>query len=83
MNDGIIALVLVLMFIDLMLSIFVFAVNFGNGDYYAGCPFQLYRNSKLNFFGVMLEFLLLFCIAPLYYLLWGAYWLLHVGRKEK
>lgn len=49
---------------------------------YRQCPRDLYDNTKLNWFGVIVAFLGLFLLFPVYYLLLGLYWLFHVGRKE-
>lgn len=50
---------------------------------YYGCPNYIYRNSKLNKFGVFLLFLFFLILVPLYYLMWFVYWICHVGRKEE
>lgn len=49
---------------------------------YCCCPKYIYDNSDLNVFGVIIVFLLLFALMPLYYVLWFGYWLIHVGRKK-
>ena len=52
-----------------------------NYKYYY-CPQYIYDNSTFNVFGVLLMFLLMFIMIPLYYLLWFGYWICHVGRKD-
>ena len=48
---------------------------------YFGCPKYIYDHSKLNVFGVIGSSIILFCLIPLYYILWFLYWIGHVGRK--
>lgn len=59
---------------SMILSISLFLVTFSYDKYY-GCPKQIYRNSDASWLGVFLLFIFLFISMPLYYILWGTYYL--------
>ena len=67
--------------ISTFVSIGIFILTKDEKYMYYYCPKWIYKNTKCNIFGVLLIFLLLFILAPVYYLLWFIYWLCHVGRK--
>lgn len=66
-------------------AIVSFVIFFGDLIFDTGVnkisPPDLYKNSTLNKFGVFVISLLIFIIAPVYYILSVGYWLCHVGRK--
>lgn len=50
---------------------------------YAELPNEIYRNSEMNWFGVMIIFILEIIFFPIQYMFRFLYWICHVGRKEE
>ena len=44
-------------------------------------PRYLYETSNMNIIGVILIFITVFALAPLYYIVVFIYWVCHIGRR--
>ena len=74
-----------ILFIWFLFSVAMFTSNLVSNSttIYGICPKQIYKNTKLNWLGVSLLFLLLLVLMPFYYIFTLFYWLCHVGRNKE